>query len=124
MKMQKKYIKNSDQGLCFSGVRTSDSRDRFPTRQIRHMDEGVIERGVDVCDTENEFAFRDLRTERDGLLLPWCLGFLRWLDWWNSFVFDDVLDGFVKFVSLNVIQMSSSPSTHQTYKEHRLLRYD
>ena len=29
--------------------------------------------------------------------------------------FDDVLDGFVKFGPLNVIRMSSSPSTHQTY---------
>ena len=47
------------------------------------------------------------------------LGALAFFGGWIGGIhlfFDNVLDGFVKCGPLNVIQMSSSPSTHQTYK--------
>jgi hypothetical protein len=56
---------------------TSDTGDSFFARKIGDMDEGVVERGINVCDTEDKLSLGNLRTERNSVIFPGDLGFLR-----------------------------------------------
>jgi hypothetical protein len=58
-------------------LHTSDTGDGFFARKVSDMDEGVIERGVNVCNTEDKLSLGNLRTERNSVIFPGDLGFLR-----------------------------------------------